>query len=56
MTKEDCRLCFKTTLKPIGIFTPKGIKLNVANTVRTHFPDEVRVTIEQTVSIRVVSN
>lgn len=36
-----CRLCFEKKSKSIGIFTTKGIRLNVANTVRAHFPDEV---------------
>lgn len=41
MTKQNCRLCFKTKSKLIGIFTTRGIELDVADTIRTHFPDEV---------------
>lgn len=41
MTEKSCRLCFEKKLKSIGIFTRKGVKLNIARTVRVHFPDEV---------------
>lgn len=41
MVKKLCRLCFKHSTKPIGIFSSKGIELNIAEIIRGHFPDEV---------------
>lgn len=41
MTVETCRLCFEKKRRPISIFTGKGIKLNIAETIRLHFRDEV---------------
>lgn len=41
MTENYCRLCFVEKSRSFGIFTTKGVKLNVANTIREHFPDEV---------------
>lgn len=41
MSGNICRLCFEKKTRPIGIFTGKGIKLNIAEIIRTHFPDEV---------------
>lgn len=41
MSVETCRLCFEKKRRPISIFTGKGIKLNIAETIRTHFRDEV---------------
>lgn len=39
--QKTCRLCFKKAIEPIDIFSAKGINLNIAETLRTHFPDEV---------------
>lgn len=36
-----CRECFKKEIGPIGIFSGKGIKLDIANLIHMHFLDEV---------------
>lgn len=41
MSKELCRLCFVEKARPIDIFSAKGIELNIAETIRVHFADEV---------------
>lgn len=41
MTVKMCRLCFEEKSEMIGIFTTKGVKLNVAIVIRAHFPDDV---------------
>lgn len=45
MAEQNCRLCYEKKPKSIGIFTVKGVKLNMADTIRMHFPDEVCWTI-----------
>lgn len=45
MVKKICRLCFKKANQLIGIFTAKGIELNIAEILRLHFPDEVRFSV-----------
>lgn len=41
MIGEICRLCFKKEMGPIGIFSAKGVKLDIANLIHLHFLDEV---------------
>lgn len=45
MVEEICRLCFKKNTRAehatIGIFSAKGLELNIAEILRKHFPDEV---------------
>lgn len=41
MAEKVCRVCFKKATKTIGIFSAKGIKLNIVEILRLHFLDEV---------------
>lgn len=41
MVEKICRLCFGKHFRPFDIFGKKGLRLNVAQLIRTHFPDEV---------------
>lgn len=41
MSDETCRLCFEERARLIGIFGAEGLELNIAETIRVHFVDEV---------------
>lgn len=42
MSETLCRLCFMEKPKRISIFGGKGSQQKIAETIRTHFSDEVR--------------
>lgn len=55
MSRRLCRLCFLERTRPIGIFSAKGIELNIAEAIRLHFTDEVNKTIHLAAAFYAIS-
>lgn len=45
MAGKICRLCFGAEPKPIGIFTAKGLRMNIKGTIQLHLLDEVSYSV-----------
>lgn len=43
MSDQLCRLCYEKKSELIGIFTVNGLGMNIAQTIHSHFPDNVIV-------------